>query len=85
MDHIFNRVRAVASEVLEIPPERLLPTTRLGREFDIDSMQLVTLMIGLDEAFDLEIDTERFSDPDVTLAAIAESLRELLKQAGREA
>lgn len=80
---ILDRVRAVVSEVLGIEPGQLTPATRLGPEFNVDSMQLVTLMIALDEEFDLELDAEGFSNPEITLDGIAEAIGGLLASAGR--
>lgn len=65
---ISVRVVRVLAETLEIPVTRCEPHTRIKADLGADSMQLVTLMIALDEEFDVEFNLEAIPTTEVTVA-----------------
>lgn len=52
----FDRFRACAVEVLQVPAEKVVPDARFGDDLDADSLDLVELVMALEEAFDVTVD-----------------------------
>lgn len=65
---ISERVVQVLAETLEIPAARCEPHTRIKADLGADSMQMVTLMIALDEEFDVEFNVDAIPAAEVTVA-----------------
>ena len=65
---ISERVVRVLAETLEIPVACCAPHTRIKADLGADSMQMVTLMIALDEEFDVEFNVEAIPTAEVTVA-----------------
>jgi acyl carrier protein len=64
---LAQRVVRIIAETLEIPFEELTPATRIKEDLGADSMQVVTIMIALDEAFDAEFDIAEIPPANVTV------------------
>lgn len=58
MTDLEPRVRAVVAAHLDIDPERLLPTARLGEDLCIDSLDAVDLTMVLEDEFDIALPDE---------------------------
>lgn len=69
---ILARVVRVIADCLERDPRDLSPATKIREELGADSMQVVTIVIGLDEEFDAEFDVDRIPKDDVSIAWIAD-------------
>lgn len=72
-----NEVRAatmaVVAETFVREQSELAETDYLEKDLDADSMALVTLMIALDDEFDLEIAADQLPDlGDITIGAIVD-------------
>ena len=57
-DPIAERVRAVVSEVLDRPADTIAPDSRFIEDLQIDSFDLLSLYMALEEEFDREIPEE---------------------------
>jgi acyl carrier protein len=55
-DPTFEKFRACAVEVLQVPPEKVVPEARFADDLDADSLDLVELVMSLEEAFDITVD-----------------------------
>jgi acyl carrier protein len=55
-DTTFDKFRACAVEVLQVPAEKVVPDARFGDDLDADSLDLVELVMALEEAFDITVD-----------------------------
>jgi len=58
MSDLEPRVRAVVAAHLDVDPGRLLPTTRLGEDLCIDSLDAVDLTMVLEDEFDIALPDE---------------------------
>ena len=70
IEAIRRRVIRVIAETLEIPVQTLSPETRIKADLGADSMQIVTIMIGLDEEFDVEFKVDQLPTGEVTIDGI---------------
>ncbi|MDR2612580.1 MAG: acyl carrier protein [Deltaproteobacteria bacterium] len=57
-DDIFERVKKVVVDQLTVEPSEVLPESSLQDDLQADSLDLVELMIGMEEEFDVKIDDE---------------------------
>jgi acyl carrier protein len=49
------KIQGVAAEVLSVEPDRVTETARFKEDLDADSLDLVELVMGLEEQFDIEV------------------------------
>jgi acyl carrier protein len=54
----LNAIRDVAVEVLSVEPETVTETARFKEDLEADSLDLVELVMGLEERFDIEVPEE---------------------------
>lgn len=66
-EEIYPLVRDIVADALRVKPAVLTPESRLREQFGADSMHLVSILIGLDAAFDQEFDPEAIPKSEVTL------------------
>jgi len=57
-DEALTAIREVAVEVLSVQPESVVETARFAEDLDADSLDLVELVMGLEERFDVSIPEE---------------------------
>lgn len=57
-DEALTAIREVAVEVLSVQPEAVVETARFAEDLDADSLDLVELVMGLEERFDVSIPEE---------------------------
>lgn len=57
-EELFARFRDCAVEVLSVDPAQVTPEARFGDDLDADSLDLVELVMGLEERFDIEVPEE---------------------------
>ncbi|MHB8438395.1 MAG: acyl carrier protein [Acidimicrobiales bacterium] len=55
-DATFDKFRACAVEVLQVPADKVVLEARFGDDLDADSLDLVELVMALEEAFDVTVD-----------------------------
>ena len=51
----FDTIKEVAAEVLSVDPNQVTETARFKEDLDADSLDLVELVMGLEERFDIEV------------------------------
>jgi acyl carrier protein len=51
----FEKFKTCAVEVLQVPEEKITPEARFADDLDVDSLDLVELVMALEEAFDIEV------------------------------
>jgi acyl carrier protein len=52
---IFDRVKKVVVEQLEVEPEKVTPDASFANDLQADSLDVVELVMALEEEFDIEI------------------------------
>ncbi len=55
-DATFDKFKACAVEVLQVPGDKVVPEARFGDDLDADSLDLVELVMALEEAFDITVE-----------------------------
>jgi acyl carrier protein len=55
-DATFERFKACAVEVLQVPADKIVPDARFGDDLDADSLDLVELVMALEETFDVTVE-----------------------------
>jgi acyl carrier protein len=55
---IFDRVKKVVVEQLEVEPEKVTPEASFANDLKADSLDVVELVMALEEEFDIEIPDE---------------------------
>lgn len=58
MDEIFEKVRKITAEQLDVDESEITQGTSFADDLDADSLDIVELMMSLEEEFDLEISEE---------------------------
>jgi acyl carrier protein len=54
----LSTIKDVAAEVLSVDPDQVTETARFKEDLDADSLDLVELVMGLEERFDIEVPEE---------------------------
>jgi acyl carrier protein len=57
-DEVLTAVREVAVEVLSVEPDVVTDDARFKEDLDADSLDLVELVMGLEERFDISVPEE---------------------------
>jgi len=55
-DATFEKFKACAVEVLQVPADKVVPAARFADDLDADSLDLVELVMALEETFDITVD-----------------------------
>ena len=55
-DATYDKFRACAVEVLQVPEDKVVRDARFGDDLDADSLDLVELVMALEEAFDITVE-----------------------------
>jgi len=55
-DATFEKFKACAVEVLQVPADQVVPDARFGDDLDADSLDLVELVMALEETFDITVE-----------------------------
>ena len=54
-EEALSALREVAVEVLSVEPDQVVESSRFKEDLDADSLDLVELVMGLEERFDIEV------------------------------
>ena len=57
-DEVVAAIREVAAEVLSVEPDTVVEEARFNEDLDADSLDLVELVMGLEERFNVTIPEE---------------------------
>ena len=57
-DELFARFRKCAVDVLAVEESKIVPEAKFGDDLDADSLDLVELVMGLEERFDISVPEE---------------------------
>ena len=57
-EEALSALREVAVEVLSVEPDQVSETSRFKEDLDADSLDLVELVMGLEERFDISVPEE---------------------------
>lgn len=63
-DAAFEKFRACAVEVLQVPAEKVTMEARFAEDLDADSLDLVELVMALEEAFEITVDESELEGVD---------------------
>lgn len=74
-------IRDVAVEVLSVEPDAVVEGARFKEDLDADSLDLVELVMGLEEKFDVTIPEEDLEG----VATVGQAVDLVLKKAGEKA
>ncbi len=55
-DEAFDTFKQAATEVLQVPAEKVEPEAKFSDDLDADSLDLVELVMSLEERFDITVD-----------------------------
>ena len=61
-EEALSALREVAVEVLSVEPDQVVETSRFKEDLDADSLDLVELVMGLEERFDISVPEEDLED-----------------------
>ena len=70
-------IREVAVEILSVEPDAVVETARFAEDLDADSLDLVELVMGLEEKFDVSIPEEDLEG----VATVGDAVDLVLKKA----
>lgn len=59
---IFERIKSIISEEFDINENEITMTTSLSDDLDIDSLDLVDLVMSLEDEFSVELPDEALAD-----------------------
>lgn len=77
MDQIFDKVKEIIMEQLDVDEDEVTMDASFTENFDADSLDIVELMMAMEEEFNMEIsdeDAEKISTVGDAVAYIAEIL-----------
>ncbi|MDA8392906.1 MAG: acyl carrier protein [Actinomycetota bacterium] len=60
----FEKFKECAVQVLQVPPEKIVPEARFAEDLDADSLDLVELVMALEEAFEISVDESELDGVD---------------------
>ncbi len=69
-ESIFDRVKRVVVEQLEVEPEKVIPDASFANDLQADSLDVVELVMALEEEFDIEIPDEAAEQIDTVGKAV---------------
>lgn len=69
-DEALGAIRNVAVEVLSVDPDDVVDAARFKEDLDADSLDLVELVMGLEEQFDISVPEEDLEGVDTIGQAV---------------
>jgi acyl carrier protein len=80
-DEALGVLREVAVEILSVEPDQVNERARFKEDLDADSLDLVELVMGLEERFDISVPEEELED----VTTIGQAVDLVLAKVGAEA
>ena len=74
-----DRVRREIARLLRVPPERVTPAASLAADLGVDSLLHMTMIVGLEEHFDLELPDHQAA----RLTSVADVIAVVREHAGK--
>jgi acyl carrier protein len=62
MSDNFERFKAIATEVLSVDADKVVPDAAFGDDLDADSLDLAELVMALEDEFDITVEEEELED-----------------------
>lgn len=78
---VLEAIREVAVEVLSVEPDAVTEEARFKEDLDADSLDLVELVMGLEERFDITVPEEDLED----VTTVGQAVTLVMKKAGASA
>lgn len=75
---IFSRLRALATDVLDLRDDQVVPEARFADDLGADSLDLVELVEALEEEFEVRIDDDELAD----IATVGEAFELIVGKVG---
>ncbi len=67
----FERFRKCAVEVLQVDADKIVPEASFADDLDADSLDLVELVMGLEEEFDITVEEDELEGIGTVAEAVA--------------
>ena len=62
MEQIFEKIRAILAEQLDIDEDRITMDSNLAEDFDADSLDVVDVIMSLEDEFGIEVPDEAIEE-----------------------
>ncbi len=73
----LEMLRKIVSEVLNVDPREITPETTFADDLGADSLDLLQIVMGMEEAFNVKLEEEELADI-VTVADAITKIRECI-------
>ena len=73
----LEMLRKIVSEVLNVDPREITPETTFADDLGADSLDLLQIVMGMEEAFNVKLEEEELTDI-VTVADAISKIRECI-------
>jgi acyl carrier protein len=80
-DEALGTLREVAVEILSVEPDQVTESARFKEDLDADSLDLVELVMGLEERFDISVPEEELEG----VTTVGQAVDLVLAKVGAEA
>jgi acyl carrier protein len=80
-DEAIGVLREVAVEILSVEPDQVTEDARFKEDLDADSLDLVELVMGLEERFDISVPEEELED----VTTVGQAVDVVMAKVGAEA
>jgi acyl carrier protein len=80
-DEALGVLREVAVEILSVEPDQVTERARFKEDLDADSLDLVELVMGLEERFDISVPEEELED----VTTVGQAVDVVMAKVGAEA
>ena len=62
MEQIFEKIRAILADQLDIDEDRITMDSNLAEDFDADSLDVVDVVMSLEDEFGIEVPDEAMAE-----------------------
>lgn len=62
MEQIFEKIRAILADQLDIDEDRITMDSNLAEDFDADSLDVMDVIMSLEEEFGIEVPDEAMAE-----------------------
>ena len=75
----FEKMQDIIAEVMNVPKEDITPDTKFVDDLGADSLDIFQIIMGIEEAFDIEIPNDA-AEQIVTVGDAAEQIKNALNE-----